>query len=146
MEERDFIETYLREELRLANRYAPRERLSICNLMKMEVPFVHTLDGGIHMVDPRELNLLYETVQGDCSLKLPILIEYVPEGEGIYVVKEEVSVKALTRILDLKSYSKPLVLYRSQVLELRRILRTTTVILLSPRVLRIDSGGFNSEQ
>jgi uncharacterized protein (UPF0216 family) len=145
LSEADFLEVFLREELRIVNRHAPRERLSICELMKSEVPHVRTFDGAVHMIDPRELELLNNVVHGDCSLKLPIVIEYIPEGEGLYVVKDEPSINALVQVLNLNSWSKPLVLYRPQVLELRRILRTTTTILLSPRIIGGESGWLTNE-
>lgn len=140
MSEGDLLEVFLREELRLANRHAPRARVSICDLLKEEVPHVVTYDGGIHVMSPRELSLLNEIVKGDCNLKLPIVIEYMPEGEGIYIVQDPVAAKVVAELIGLSSHSTPLLLHRPQVMELRTVLRTTTVILISPRFLTVNPG------
>lgn len=136
----DYIEVFLKEELKLVNRHAPRSRISICDLTKQEVPYVITHDGSVHVMNPRELTLLNELSGGDCNLKLPIILEYIPDGEGLYSVEDPASARVLARLLSLNSYTTPLLLHRPQVLEIRRVLRTTTVILISPRFLSIDTG------
>lgn len=136
MEERELIEAFLKEELRTVNMHAPKSRLSLCDLLKMEVAYVTTHDGGVHVFDPDELEHLAKITGRDCTLKLPIILEYVPEGEGFYVVEDPIGASVIARLLGLSSYSKPLILYKPQVLELRKSLKTTTVILLSPRALR----------
>ncbi|MEM0083059.1 MAG: DUF61 family protein [Candidatus Nezhaarchaeales archaeon] len=138
MGEKDFVEAFLKEELRLVNKHAPKSRISLCDLLRMEVAYVATSNGGLHVFDPDELKYLAEITNRDCSLKLPIILEYVPEGEGFYVVEDPVGASVIARLLKLSDYSKPLILYKSQVLELRKILKTTTVILLNPRALKIE--------
>lgn len=140
MSERDYIESFLREELRLVNRHAPRSRISICELLEQEVPHVLTHNGSVHMMNPKEIVLLSELSGKDCNLKLPIILEYVPVGEGLYTVEDPVASALLARLLSLPSYTTPLQLHRPQVLEIRRVLRTTTVILISPRFLSLDTG------
>lgn len=141
MEERDFIEAFLREELKAVNKHAPKFRLSLCDLLKMEIAYVATNDGGVHVFDPSELEYLAEITGRDCSLRLPIVLEYVPEGEGFYVVGDPVGASVIARLLKLGGYGKPLILYKPQVMELRKILKTTTVVLLSPRALRVEPRG-----
>jgi len=58
-------------------------------------------------------------------------VEYIPQGEGLYVVKDPVEARVVARVLGLGGEA-PLVLYRSTALELRRRLRTTSTVLLSP--------------
>jgi len=138
LEERDILSTFLAEELRLANRHAPRRRLSLCELLEMEVPHVLTSDGSVHMIEPRELRLLHELVGRNCDLRLPIILEYIPRGEGLYMVNDPLEARVVAKILGLPDHGAPLVLYRSQVMHLRRLLRTCTTILISPRALAED--------
>lgn len=130
----DLLDLLLREELRIANRHLPRKRPSLCELASMEVPHVVTSDGGVHLFDPRELSLLLELTGGECSLKLPIIIEYVPNEQGLYFVKDPQEAAVVSRVLGLES-RVPLVLHRAHLLELRRRLRTTSTIVLTPGTL-----------
>lgn len=128
------IDVFLREELRIVNKHLPREQRTLCELLSMDIPYVLTHDGSIHVIDPRELRFLYDKTNGDCTLRLPVIIEYIPGDQGLYLVRDERGARALSRILEVE-YRTPLVIHRSQVLELRRILRTSTTILLSPGAL-----------
>lgn len=130
----ELVDIFLREELRVANKHLPREQRTLCELLNMDIPYVVTHDGSIHVFDPREIKLLYDKTSGDCSLKLPIIIEYLPSDQGLYLVRDSQGARAVSRILGIH-YTVPLVIHRAQVLDLRRTLRTTTTILLSPGVL-----------
>ncbi|MEM2025569.1 MAG: DUF61 family protein [Desulfurococcaceae archaeon] len=133
--EREIIDAFLREELRVANRHIPSKRISICELINMEVPYVITSAGDLHVFDYREINLISTLSNNNCELKLPILVEFVPEGEGIYVVRNPLEAKIVAKVLGLERSSAPLILYRPSVFELRRKLRTTSTILLSPSII-----------
>lgn len=141
MREGDYIEAFLKEELRAVNKHAPKSRISLCDLLKMEVAYVATSNGGVHVFDPGELEYLAKITGRDCSLRLPIVLEYVPEDEGFYVVEDPIGAGVIAHLLGLSSYSKPLILYKPQVMEIRKTLKTTTVVLLSPRALRTGLGG-----
>lgn len=130
----ELLDVFLKEELRIVNRHLPRERVSLCRLLEMEIPYIITSDGGIHVFDYKELELLAKISNKNCSLKLPIILEYVPEGEGIYVVKGSLEAEVVSKVLKLHT-TTPLILHRTSVLELRRALRTTTTILLNPGAL-----------
>lgn len=136
--ERDLIDVFLREELRIANRHIPTRRVSICEVSEMEIPHVITQEGGIHVFDYREIVLLKSITSSDCKLKLPILIEFIPEGEGVYLVRDPTEARTVAQLLELKRWAVPLVLYRPEVFELRRKLRTTSTILLSPSTISKD--------
>lgn len=129
----DRLERFLREELRIVNRHAPISRPSLCDLLREELPKVALRDGTTHYFDPRELRHVQE-IAGDlaCDVRLPMVIEYVVgAGEGTYVVRERPAALAMCAELGLGECSVPLFLYRPQVIELRRKLRTTTTILIS---------------
>jgi len=128
------LERLLMEELRLVNKHAPYEKVSLCDLIRMEVPFIVLRDGSQHILDPRELTRLHALLGSEaCSLHLPLIIEYIPgEREGVYLVRDPLEAKVVASLLGLSSYSVPLFLSRPHVLELRRLLRTTTTILLNP--------------
>lgn len=130
----EYIDRFLIEELRLVNKHAPYERKNLCDLLKMEVPYIVLRDGSSHLFNPRELAMLAEILGDDaCRLELPIIVEYTPSnGEGVYVVRGGVEARAVAAAIGLNTYSEPLFLSRVQILELRRVLRTTTTILLNP--------------
>lgn len=130
----NYIERFLSEELRLVNKHVPYERRNLCELLKMEIPYIVLRDGSQHILDPRELRRLRDILAGDaCRLQLPIVIEYIPgEREGIYVVRDEIGAKAIASVMNIGNPTAPLFLSRTHILELRRILRTTTTILLNP--------------
>lgn len=130
----DYIERLLVEELRLVNKHAPYERRKLCDLLKTEVPFIVLRDGSLHLLNPRELEILAGKLGEDsCRLEVPIIVEYTPSGrEGVYIVRGEVEAKAVALLLGLSNYTVPLFLSLPHILELRRILRTTTTILLNP--------------
>lgn len=127
----ELIDRLLREELRVVNKHLPRRRISICELLDMEVPHVVTSDGSTHIFDPRELDLLARLSNRNCLLKLPIIIEFIPQNEGVYVIRDPLEAEIIAEILGVHKVA-PMVLYRSTVLELRRKLRTTSTVLLSP--------------
>lgn len=128
------LDIFLREELRLVNKHIPVKRLSLCELLEAKIPHVITANGGIHVIDIRELQLISEITKRDCSVKLPLIIEYIPEGEGVYVITDPVDSKIISKILGLTMDRPPIYLYRPQLIELRRKLRTTTTVLINPRI------------
>jgi len=133
-EDRDFLSRYLEGELRLVNKHVPYKRKNLCELLEEPVPYIVLRDGSIHVFDPEELRRLKQ-VLGDraCNLSLPIIVEYVPsDQEGFYVVNGALEVEAVSKVLECKGEGVQLVLYRPQVIELRRKLRTSTTILIKP--------------
>ncbi len=131
MNSEDFLDVFLREELKIVNKHLPRRRASICELINMEVPYIQTSNGSIHVFDPRELEILASISGRNCNLKLPIILEYLAEGDGVYIIRDPLESQVVASILNI-SFSTPLYLDRTRILELRRILRTTTIILLNP--------------
>jgi Uncharacterized protein conserved in archaea len=97
----------------------------------MEIPYTVTSDGGIHVFEPREIEILAKISNNNCSLKLPIIIEFIPQNEGVYVVRDPLEAEVVAQLLGVLK-TTPLILHRSSILELRRKLKTTSTILLNP--------------
>ncbi len=124
----------LRDELRIINKHLVYERKSLCDLLRMDIPYFILRDGSISIIDRRELELLRSLASNPCRLKLPIIIEYEPSlGEATYVIRDEEATKTIAKLLDMKSPKTPLFIYRPQLYIIRSKLRTTTTIVFIPR-------------
>ncbi len=131
----DYLEKMLAEEYRVINRHAPYVRKSLRALLRERVPIIILRDGTRHMVRREELRLLASMLEEDKwdSLMIPIILEVNPRyGEGAVVVRDPVASLVIARLLGIKEYSVPLILFRPQLIELREKLRTTTTVLFMP--------------
>jgi len=134
------LEELLRTELlRYANKHIPYVRKSLSDLLSEEFPHVICRDGSRHYFRRRELEYLASLVPKELwnFVKLPIVITLSPElGEGAAVVNGELECYIVCRVLGLKyEGQKSIVIYRPQIAELRRKLRTTTQYAISLRSL-----------
>jgi len=124
---KDIIEAYLSEELRVVNKSLPLRRKSLAELMREEYPHVITRDGGIHMFRRSELKLAHELLGDELAdrLYLPIILEVRTDlKETTLVVKDEVAVKLIAKVLGLNRYELPLYLYPVHLQELRKKIET----------------------
>lgn len=131
---RDIVERALKEELVIVNKHLPYKRISLCELLEMQFPHYVSRDGSLNLIDRRELEMLKSIMdKGDeCSLYLPIIIEYKPSlGEGVYTIRDRVASMVVSKMLGLE-WREQLVIYRPQLLELRSKLKTTTTIIFLP--------------
>ena len=128
----DIFNRLISIELRLINKHLPYRRIGLCDLLKMDIPYIVLRDGTIHLIDKEEL-LYLSRLLGDkaCMLKIPIIIETAPSiGEGVYIIREHLAKKVIARILEIDHpEEKPLIIYRPQLYIVREKLRTTTTIL-----------------
>ncbi len=125
------IEEYLEKELRIVNKHLPYRRVALSELLEQEFPHVVLRDGTLHYFKRRELEYLASIIPREewSKLYLPIIIEIRPElGEGVGVIRGEVEVKIVSRILNINinKKAKQLIIYRPQIMLLRQILPTTT--------------------
>lgn len=135
--ERRRLEEYLREELRIVNMHLPYTRKPLSKLLEEDFPHVVLRDGSLHYFKRRELRLLAQILPSSRwgELRLPILIEIAPEyGEGAAVIKNRVEAEVIAKILGIE-VQVPLIVYRPQILLLRRKLPTTTQYVFSLRLL-----------
>ncbi len=131
----DLVTRVLTRELRIINRHLPYKRVSLCDLEKMDIPYIILRDGTTHLIDPRELEYLSNLLGGEkCKLLLPIIIEARESlGEGTYIVRDRVAKRVIAEILELEyEEEKPLIIYRPHLYKIREILSTTTTIIFSP--------------
>lgn len=141
MSDREILwEKLLQEELlRLANAHLPYSRKSLKELLKEKYPHVICRDSSTHMFKRNELEFLKTILSEDEheKLLLPIIIELNPNyGEGAAIVRGEIEVKVVSKILGVKvNEAHELIIYRPQIAVLRQKLRTTTQIAFSMRSL-----------
>lgn len=133
-EDKEILTRYLEGELRLVNKHIPYKRRNLCELLKEPIPYIILRDGSVHVFDMEELERLKQVLGNKaCDLSLPIIVEYIPsDQEGFYVVNGALEVEAVSKVLGCEGKEEHLILYRPQIIELRRKLRTTTTILIKP--------------
>ncbi len=133
--ETDLFNKLISIELRLINKHLPYKRISLCDLLKMDIPYIVLRDGTVHLIDKEELLYLSKLLAEEaCKLKIPIIIETAPSiGEGVYIIRDHLAKKVIATILGIDyTLDKPLVIYRPQLYIIREKLRTTTTILFNP--------------
>ena len=131
----NYIEKALKEELKIINKHLPYKRTTLKELMKMDIPYVVLRDGTTHLIEKRELELLYRYASDELAskLKIPIIIEVNPGfGEGAAIVRDQIAAKVLSLILNKEYKEGPLIIYMPHLSELRRMLRTTTTVIFIP--------------
>jgi len=131
----NYIEKALKEELKIINKHLPYKRTTLKELMKMDIPYVVLRDGTTHLIEKRELELLYRYTGDELAskLKIPIIIEVNPGfGEGAAIVRDQIAAKVLSLILNKEYKEGSLIIYMPHLSELRRILRTTTTVIFIP--------------
>jgi len=131
----NYIEKALKEELKIINKHLPYKRTTLKELIKMDIPYVVLRDGTTHLIEKRELELLYRYTGDELAskLKIPIIIEVNPGfGEGAAIVRDQIAAKVLSLILNKEYKEGSLIIYMPHLSELRRILRTTTTVIFIP--------------
>ena len=131
------LQKYLTDELRVLNAHLPRKRKSLSDLLREDHPHVVCNDGSTHFFKRRELEYLTSLIEGDEqeALLLPILIELKPGQDEVVVLCERaVGEKIISKILDMPTTSEEgkVIIYKSQLSEVRKVLKTTTQYLFSP--------------
>ena len=134
--EDELINYFLRDELRVVNKYIPRERKELEDLLMEKYPHVQTRDGGIHMFRRSELELVKDMLKESGNrLKLPIYLELQPQlTQTTAVVNDPLAVKFISKLLKIPE-ENPLYLYPSHLAELRSKVRTLFIYLISPKAL-----------
>ena len=131
----NYIEKALKEELKIINKHLPYKRTTLKELMKMDIPYIVLRDGTTHLIEKRELELLYRYTGDELAskLRIPIIIEVNPSfGEGAAIIRDQIAAKVLSLILNKEYKEGPLIIYMPHLSELRRILRTTTTVIFIP--------------
>ena len=134
------LQDCLRGELRLVNAGLPCNRNSLSDLLCQEHPYEVCNDGGTHFFRKKELEYLASMLSTDEqeALLLPMLIEIgTNQAEAAIICEGEVEVKVVSKILNM--YITPdrgrIRIYRPQLTLLRKILKTTTQYVFSPKIV-----------
>jgi len=129
------LEKLLEEELRIVNKHLPYKRASLREMLLEERPEIVLRDGSKHLFDKRELRLLRGLLEGDRDIELPIIIYYL--GGGVYMVSGRENVEVVSKVLgrERAPESDKIYLSRSEVIDLRATLRTTTTIVFTPQAM-----------
>ena len=112
------------------NQHLPGKRLPLTELLAMEKPGVKGKDNTFFIMDKAELDLISSTLPRFLwnRLRLPLLIEMSPDfGSGAARIQGEIEVEMVSKLLGKdRPEGKSMIIYLSDVRELRRKLPTTT--------------------
>ncbi|HEY94846.1 MAG TPA: DUF61 family protein [Dehalococcoidia bacterium] len=134
------LQESVKHELRVLNSQLPTSQKSLDVLLKEEIPFVTLRDGERHIFKKKELKYLSEITDSSLwnNLLLPVIIEINPgEDEYSVVCRGEVEEKVFSAILGMPVTRRHhrIVIYKPQLTVIRKILKTTTQYLFSPKIL-----------
>lgn len=134
------LQECLRDELRVLNAHLPCEQKPLSELLGEEYPNLVCNDGNTHLFKRKELEYLASMIdtneQG--ALFLPMLIEVSPgQDEMTIICQGEVEKQVISKILDMPTIVKQnrIMIYKPQLALLRKILKTTTQYVFSPKIL-----------
>lgn len=128
------MEEVLKAELARLNSPFPKERISLRQALSSERPGVPLTNGDFQVFRREELELLAGLVpEGERELlKLPILLVLDPSlGRGAVRIGGRAEARTIGKLLG-KEAGEELVIYRPELLEVRRKLPTTTHYLFLP--------------
>jgi len=133
----------LRGELKVLNAHLPCQQKALSALLGEEYPHVDCNDGTTHLFKGKELKYLTSLTSADeqGALMLPLIIEVNPGQDAMAIICQgEVEEKVVSRILDMPvtPNQQRIVIYRPQLALLRKVLKTTTQYLFSPRNLQVS--------
>ncbi|TET42755.1 MAG: DUF61 family protein [Dehalococcoidia bacterium] len=134
------LQECLRGELRIVNAGLPRSQKPLSALLQEEYPHVLCNDSSTHFFKRRELKYLESILSSDEqeALLLPILIELGEnQAEVAIICQTEVEEEVISRILNMSVTAKQgrITIYKPQLALLRKMLKTTTQYLFSPRIV-----------
>ena len=134
------LQQALQGELRIVNSSLPREQKPLAELLEMEYAYIICSDGSSHLFKRKELEYLSNLIEDEDQtvLLLPMLIEINSDrSETTIICRGEVEEKVIGKILDmpLTIRSKRIVIYKPQLAQIRKLLKTTTQYIFSNKVL-----------
>ncbi len=134
------LQECLRGELRIVNAGLPRSQKRLSALLGEEYPNVICSDGSTHFFKRRELEHLASMINIDEqeALLLPMLIELGPnQAEAAIICQTDVEKKLVSKILNMPLTPKQgrITIYKPQLALLRKMLKTTTQYVFSPKIL-----------
>jgi uncharacterized protein (UPF0216 family) len=121
------LQESVKNELRILNSQLPSTQKSLDVLLKEETPSITLRDGSLHLFKKKELKYLSDITDSSLwnNLLLPVIIEVNPgEGEYSAILGMPVTIR-----------HHRIVIYKPQLAVIRKILKTTTLYLFSPKIL-----------
>jgi uncharacterized protein (UPF0216 family) len=134
------LQESVKYELRVINSQLPSAQKSLDVLLDEEIPSITLSDGSLHLFKKKELKYLSEIADSSLwnNLLLPVIIEVNPgEDEYSIICRGEVEEKVFSAILGMPVTKRHhrIVIYKSQLAIIRKVLKTTTQYLFSPKIL-----------
>jgi uncharacterized protein (UPF0216 family) len=133
------LQEYLSGELRVLNAHLPCKQKPLSELLSEKYPRVTCNDGSTHLFKRKELEYLVSMVDADeqRELLLPMLIEvHLDQNEVAIICRGEVEAKVISKIIDIPAIVRQnkITLYKPQLALLRKLLKTTTQYVFSPKI------------
>ena len=134
------LQECLKGELRILNVHLPREQKQLSTLLAEETPSLVCNDGSTHLFKKKELKYLADILDNteQVELLLPILIEVNPSQDEMAVISRgDIELKVISKILEMPLIieQRKITIYKPQLAVLRKILKTTTQYVFSPRII-----------
>jgi len=132
------LQECLKSELKVVNAHLPGKQKALSELMDEEYPHVLCRDGSSHLFKRKELDYLSGllTEAERKKLFLPMLIEVRAAGDEMSLIcRGGVEEKVISSVLDMPATRRgdKVVIYKPQLAEIRKRLRTTTQYLFAPK-------------
>ena len=134
------LQQCLRSELRLVNAGLPRNQKLLSGLLREEYPHVMCSDGSTHFFKRKELEYLSSMIDTNEqeALLLPMIIELEGhQAEAALICQGEIEEKVTSKVLNMPVTCKQgrIRIYRPQLALLRKMLKTTTQYVFSPKIM-----------
>lgn len=133
------LQECLKSELKVVNAHLPSKQKLLSDLLDEEYPHILCRDGSTHLFRRKELRYLAGLLDADEQKKLllPMLIEVgAGGGEMAVICPGAVEEKAVSKVLDMPVTRRQdrVVIYKPQLAVLRKLLRTTTQYIFTPKL------------
>ncbi len=133
------LQECLKSELRVVNAHLPSKQKPLSDLLDEEYPHILCRDGSTHLFRRKEIKYLAGLLDADEQKKLllPMLIEAsATEGEMAVICPGVVAEKVISKVLDMPVTRRQdrVVIYKPQLAILRKLLRTTTQYIFTPKL------------
>ncbi len=134
------LQQCLEGELRIVNSGLAQKQKSLHDLLNETHPHVISCDGNIYSFKKKELHYIASLIllEEEKELLLPIIIEIGKiSSEAMILCQSEIEIKVISKLLGMTLASKDnrIKLYRPQLALLRKIAKTTTQYMFSPRII-----------
>jgi len=134
------LQESLKNELRFLNAPLPGKQKNLAALLEEETPSITSSDGSLQTFKRKELEYLSGLIESDKwdSLLLPVVIEVNPGANQTAIIcrsdtEAEVFSALLGMTLTIRNHR--IVIHKPQLAAIRKVLKTTTQYLFSPKIL-----------